>query len=317
MRIEPSELRSPGILLELVVHRLFGEPVDLRRRQLVVLRIEDADLVLGEIIRLGLHLRDQVLAHDRDRHGPVRIEVDLDDARIDVGRRPVRLADHRDVARHHGAVLDRLELRGRDVADDETGGLLGVERAQPRQIGFQLAQPLVGRDVERVEGERAGPPVGRKPVARLEAPHRGLDVGIVDVVLDRGRIEIARKLQPLAQRDDAPDCARRCAGGRSPAPAASRRSPPPARSARSPARCAARFPARASAARPSACGWCARRSRTPRRGRRAGSAGSAAAAGRRPAPAPRSRRRSPRGRRARCGGAIPFRSVWSRAMSRF
>ena len=180
-------------------------------------------LLLGQIIRLGLHLRDQVLAHDRDRHGPVRIEIDLDDARIDFGRRAVRLADDRDVARHHGAVLDRLELRRRDVAHDEALRRFGIERAQPRQIGLELA-----RAADRPECSAPskvsvpGRPSAESAMARLEAPHRRLDIGIVDVVLDRGRIEIARELQPLAQRQHGRIARAECAAGRSAAPAASR-----------------------------------------------------------------------------------------------
>ena len=250
-------------------------------------------LVAGEIVRLGLHLRDQVLAHDRDRHGPVRIEVDLDDAGIELGRRPVRLADHRDVARHHDAVLDRLELRGRDVAHDEAVRLLGVERAQAREVDLELAEPLLGRNVQRLEGERARPPVGRNPVARLEAPHRGLDIGVVDVVLDRARVEIAGELEPRAQRHD-----RRIARAepqpldrRHRRPAAARHDLLVARDRELGVLHGRR--ARASAARPSASGWCARRSRTPARCRCAGSAGSVAAADRRPART-RSRATAPR-----------------------
>ena len=140
------------------------------------------------------------MRHDRDRHGPVRIEIDLHDLGVELGRRAVRLADDGDMARHHGAVLDRLELCRRDVAHDEAVRSLGVEPAQARQVDLQLIEPLIGRDVERLDGERAHATVRRDAVARLEAAHRRLNIGVVDIVLDGARIEIARKLQALAQR---------------------------------------------------------------------------------------------------------------------
>ena len=40
--------------------------------------VEDADVVVREIVRIGLHLGDQILADDRGRHRPERVEVDLD-----------------------------------------------------------------------------------------------------------------------------------------------------------------------------------------------------------------------------------------------
>src|SRR5262245_39521155 len=57
-RIEPAR-----ILLEAVVDRLLGKPVYLRRRQLAATLIEDAAAVFRQIVRLGLPLGDQVLAH--------------------------------------------------------------------------------------------------------------------------------------------------------------------------------------------------------------------------------------------------------------
>jgi hypothetical protein len=101
------------VLLEPVAHRLFGIPIDLLRQQLAAVRIEDVDPVLGQIIGLRLHLRDQVAAHDRDRRSPVWIEIDLDDPALDVGRRPIGLADHRGVTGDHGVVLHGLDLGGR------------------------------------------------------------------------------------------------------------------------------------------------------------------------------------------------------------
>ena len=54
-------------------------------------------------------------------------------------------------------------------------------RAQAHQIGLELGEPHGGRHVERLEGLLAQDAVDGEAVARLEAPHRGLDIGIEDV----------------------------------------------------------------------------------------------------------------------------------------
>ena len=133
----------------------------------------------------------------------------------------------------------------------------------------------------------------------------GLDVGIVDVGHAGVGVEIAGQRQPLAQRRRPPDGGCRAAAGRPAPPPASRPWRRCPRTARSPARCAARSQATASAATPSASGWCASRNRSPGRNRCPGSGRSAPAA-------PRPGRR--RGRRARCHRPRP-RSAERRAGS--
>ena len=60
----------------------------------------------------------------------------------------------------------------------------------------------LGRDVHGGERRAAHGAGGAQPVAGLEAPHAGLDVGIVDRRLAGRRIEVARDDQALAQRHD-------------------------------------------------------------------------------------------------------------------
>ena len=73
--------------------------------------------------------------------------VDLDDAAVDVRRRAVRLPGDRRMALHHHAVLDRFQLRRRDVAHHETGRRLGVEGAQaddsPSDSAIDLGADIV------------------------------------------------------------------------------------------------------------------------------------------------------------------------------
>src|SRR6266508_390042 len=106
------------------------------------------------------------------------------------------------VPRDHGIALHRLDLSGRDVAHDETTRG-AAEGAQPRQIGLELIEPHRRGNVERTQGLLAHDAVDRKPVARLEAPHRRLDIGIIDVAdAAAARFEIADRGEALAQRRD-------------------------------------------------------------------------------------------------------------------
>ena len=238
---------------------------------------------LVEIIRLGLHLRDQVRAHDRHRHGPVRIEIDLDDPAVDVGRRPVRLADHGGVARHRDAVLDRLDAarpgccrrtkRGAEIAAHGCA-------AAPDWCASCASRTSAGT-LSALKRLLAHDAVDGQAVARLEAAHRRLDVGIEDVGHAGVGVEIA------GQRSGA-GAARRTLGLRLPSRSRSTggtAGQPPRDDDALVARdrllgVSARSPATASAATPSASGWCARRNRSPGRNRRAGSGRSAPAAAR-------------------------------------
>ena len=120
---------------------------------------------------------------------------------VDVGRRPVGLADHGGVPRHRDAALDRLDARGRDVAEHVAGAEIAAHAAQPDQIGAQLREPHRRRHVQRLERLVAHHAVDRQAMTRLEAADRRLDIGIVDVGHARIGVEIAGRDQALAQRD--------------------------------------------------------------------------------------------------------------------
>ena len=73
-----------------------------------------------------------------------------------------------------------------------------VLRGQPRDVGAKLREPHLGRHVERLEGLLAHDAVDADAVARLEAAHRRLDVGIENIGGARSDIEVAdrRKARP-------------------------------------------------------------------------------------------------------------------------
>ena len=152
-----------------------------------------------------MHARNKVLAHDRSRHRPKRIEIDLDDLAVDLGRRPVRLADDAGVARHRNLVLDRLDARRRNIADHIARTEIAGERLEPLDVYFELVAPGRRRNVHGVEGSFMHHAIDGQAVARLEAAHRLLEIGIINVVLDRAGmgIEIARNGEPRAQFGDA------------------------------------------------------------------------------------------------------------------
>ena len=176
-------------------------------------------------------------------------------------------------------------LRGRDVADHEA-----VRRdcrsccaAAPGWCASCASRTCAGTLSALSVCSRTMPSTD-KPVARLEAAHRR----------PRHRNRRCRMTPALASRSPAAISRWRSAttlgmAAAEPQPVGSRHLRPAAARhdrlvlRRSPARCAARSRATASAATPSASGWCARRNRNPGRNRRAGSARSAPAA-RRPGP---------------------------------
>ena len=56
-------------------------------------------------------------------------------------RLPIDLADDGGVAQHDAAVLDGLDLGGRDVDHDIAAAEVAGQSAQPHEIGLQLAEP--------------------------------------------------------------------------------------------------------------------------------------------------------------------------------
>jgi len=200
-----QRILAARILLERIVGRVLGIPINLRRLQFAMRRIEDANVILGQIIGLVLHSWNEVLAYDRSRHRPVRIEIDFDDFAVDFGRRPVRLADHAGMAQHCNIVLDRLDARRRNIAHDVTRTEIAGQRLQPLDIDLELIAPRHRRNVHGVKRRLMDDAVDGQTVTRLEAPHRLFEIRIINVILDRAgvRIEIARNRQPRTQLDHA------------------------------------------------------------------------------------------------------------------
>ena len=116
MRTKPSELRSAPVswrYLKLVASLLF-QLIEAARNLLSVL-VEDADLFVRQIVRIGLHLRDEILLDQRRRHGPERIEIDLGRLGLHDRRLAIDLADAGGVMRIDDAVFDRLDRGGGNV----------------------------------------------------------------------------------------------------------------------------------------------------------------------------------------------------------
>ena len=53
-----------------------------------------------------------------------------------------------------------------------------AHRADALDVGLELRQPHMRRNVERLQRSLADDAIGRKPMPLLKAHHRGLDVGI-------------------------------------------------------------------------------------------------------------------------------------------
>ena len=141
MRTKPSELMSrAGVLAIFVVGRLERVPVDRLRRDLLAFLVEDADLFVRQVVRVGLHLGDQVLLDQRRRHRPERIEIDLRRLGLHDRRLAVDLADAGDVMGIDDPVLDRLDVGGRNVDHHEALAEIAGEGAQANDIGLQLLQ---------------------------------------------------------------------------------------------------------------------------------------------------------------------------------
>ena len=184
------------VLAEHVVDRLIRVPVHLLRLQLVAVLVEDADVVIGEVGRLLLHLRDQVLLDDRSRDRPERIEANLVDLARQDRRLPVDFADDGNVAGHNHAVLDRLDLRAGDVHQHVAVRCL-LHRFDAIEVGLQLRKADLCRNVERIERARADDAVGRNAVALLETLHGGKHIGVE-------RLRIAACLPKITRGDQAP-----------------------------------------------------------------------------------------------------------------
>ena len=184
-----------------------GGPVDQRGIDLRPLdAVEDADVVVHQVVGVSHVFRNDVALDDRGRDLPVGIEVDVAHLAGQRRRRPLELAHHDVVARIDMAVLDRLELGGGNVDED------GVLAGQVPRIGFDARQVLaqhaeagVGGHVELGQGLLGDDARGQDAMVDLEGLHRVHQF----LVIGRGgfggeRIEgqVVLADQPLAQRND-------------------------------------------------------------------------------------------------------------------
>ena len=111
---------------------------------------------------------------------------------VSVGDGPVDLADHRDVAPRHLAVLDRLGDRGRDVHHHVTLAEGEIHAGEPVERGRELAQALRYRHVERLERLRAD----RAGLGRPWRIWKRLTASVSIVVVARR----PRRLRPAGRR---------------------------------------------------------------------------------------------------------------------
>ena len=101
------------------------------------------------------------------------------------------------------AILDGFDARRRNVHNNEARPEIGGQGLEPLDIDLELVAPRRRRHVHLSERHLAQNAIDGKPVAGLKAAHRLLDIGIVDVVADRVRIEVAGDLKPRPQIDHA------------------------------------------------------------------------------------------------------------------
>ena len=136
-------------------------------------------MLLGEVARILAQLRNEIGMRDALRHGPGRIEIDLDDLRRHRGRGARRLA-HDHVAREReAAAIDRLQGEGRHVDQHVARRLVDLhQRPDAGKIGLELLQPFLGRDIERGERARIDEAADAHAVANLEAGKRLLKLAV-------------------------------------------------------------------------------------------------------------------------------------------
>ena len=106
-----------------------------------------------------------------------------DDLGVHDRRLAVDLADAGGVAGLHDAALDRLDEGRRDIHDDIALAEVARVGAQADEVEFELAQAAPRPERSWPSGSRVHRAGAVEPVARLEAAHAGLHVGIVDAAI--------------------------------------------------------------------------------------------------------------------------------------
>ena len=179
--------------------------------------IEGVDVARREIGRIAAHRGQDVVAIDRRRHGPRGIDDEIRHLGAEDRRLPVRPAHLHARAPDDFAAAQVIELKSRDVDDQELA--LGVVEHPPSalEIRAQLLDARRDRHVERRERRRADGAVGREPVARLKLTDgRRRASRRTDVPVDGGRgRQLARDGETRSERRHALVGAarlQRCAG---------------------------------------------------------------------------------------------------------
>ncbi len=131
---------------------------------------------------------------------PVRVEVDVERARLHHRGLAIDAADAGAVMGRDDAVLHGLDRFGRDVGHDVALAEIAGEGAQAHEVDLELVQARVGRDVHRRQDFGADDAVLDQAVTRLEVLHAGIDVGIEHGRVAGRTIEVAGDDQALAQR---------------------------------------------------------------------------------------------------------------------
>ena len=155
----------------------------LGRRHFVALAVEDADVELGQVFRILVHVLDQVLLDDALGHRPVGVELHLVDLGVEDRRGAIDLADHGGVALHDLRALDRLDRGGRNVDDHIAIGQRRRPLLDAHGVEAELVQPVLGRHRQRVEGRLIDLAVDDEAVAGLEQAHGGIEL-VVELVVD-------------------------------------------------------------------------------------------------------------------------------------
>ncbi len=197
-------------------------------RQGVAVAGDEFHLLTLQIAWVTLQSRQDFAACDRDRHIPVREEVEL----VHLGnehrrRRPPLLADHHVAFEHerHPPTVQRIAGIGPkpEIRDVDADDPIRRQRRQPAQT-FQrqvdLAQALSVRRLQRRQRTLADHAVGGQPVPKLEALDGIDEFAFMALRQDRRRGEIAQLDQPRCDhrqqggRATRLDLARRCDGRR-------------------------------------------------------------------------------------------------------
>ena len=120
----------------------------------------------------------------------------------DLGRGVLGIADDRDVAVSHAAVLDRLD-RGRGQIDDDVAVVeREIEPSKAVGAGGELVEAHRRRNVDLLQRRAGDDPGLAQPHARLEAFHRGGQSGVPRQAARLPRVQVAFDRKALAQFRD-------------------------------------------------------------------------------------------------------------------